>query len=106
MTQLDLDAIEARAKEAKDGPCTRCGYERSEHGSGGNAWASSLDRHPFKGHEAASSSTVLALVQKVRALEMWADRMPDAGITTDDPRLAWWYERPTTRNPLHKGDSQ
>lgn len=35
-----------------------------------------------------------AVIAYARELEAWANRMPDAGITIDDPRLQWWYERP------------
>jgi hypothetical protein len=35
-----------------------------------------------------------ALITYIDELEAWANRMPDAGITVDDPRLQWWYERP------------
>jgi len=33
-------------------------------------------------------------VEALRELEVWAARMPDAGFTSDDPRWAWWHERP------------
>jgi hypothetical protein len=33
-------------------------------------------------------------VEALRELDAWASRMPDAGLTSDDPRWDWWHERP------------
>jgi hypothetical protein len=33
-------------------------------------------------------------VEALRELESWAARMPDAGFNSDDPRWAWWHEKP------------
>lgn len=55
--------------------CPRCGFTFSED-------------H----HDANNPSCPCCEEDKWQA---WGDRMPDAGITTDDPRLAWYYERPS-----------
>lgn len=34
------------------------------------------------------------LLARTTRLEEWASRMPDAGFTDQDPRWAWWHERP------------
>ena len=40
-----------------------------------------------------------AAESELAELKAWANRMPDAGITVDDPRLQWWYDRPCADEP-------
>ena len=37
---------------------------------------------------------VAELETALREMREWANRMPDAGLTVDDPRYDWWIERP------------
>lgn len=57
-----------------DPRCPECGAELSNV----KGWIDALNR------VAASRD----------ALAAWASRMPDAGFTSEDPRWAWWHERP------------
>ena len=44
--------------------------------------------------EVVPASQLRGAVEALRALEAWAARMPDAGLKSGDPRLAWYWERP------------
>jgi hypothetical protein len=45
-------------------------------------------------------STALVALALLRILLEWLGKLVD--LIVDDQRLTWWYERPTSRNPLRR----
>jgi hypothetical protein len=59
-------------------------------------WKGEIEKARKDLEELASEMRLRLLMKDIdyAALNDWASRMPDAGFNSEDPRWAWWHERP------------